>query len=85
MNNLGGLLEKFKNVLGASKLEKDVVVSIVRDVGKVNLKEKDFEIKNFVIKLSVSPVIKNEIFMRKQKILIALKIALGPKAPKDIR
>ena len=85
MNNLGGLLEKFKNIIGASKFQKDAVISVVRDVAKINLEEKDFDIKNFSIKLSVSPSIKNEIFMRKQKILTALKSALGEKSPKDIR
>ncbi len=85
MNNLGGLLEKFKNLIGSSKFQKDAVVSVIRDTVKINLEEKDFDIKNSTIQLKVSPAVKNEIFMRKQKILAALASALGAKAPKDIR
>ena len=85
MNNLGGFLDKFKNLIGASKFQKDAVVSVVRDVAKINLKENDFEVKNFIIKLNTNSLIKNEIFMRKQKILSTLQSALGSKAPKEIR
>ncbi len=85
MNNLGGFLDKFKSIFQGAKFEKDAVISIVNRVAKINLDEKDLDIKNFVIKLTASPGVKNEIFMRKQKILDELKAQLGDKAPIDIR
>jgi hypothetical protein len=85
MNNLGDYLNKFKKVFQNAQFQKDAVRSVIRNIVKIELGEKDFDVKNYTVTLNVSPVIKNEIFMRKQKILEALKSALGPKAPHDIR
>lgn len=85
MQNLRDYLDKFKNIIVGSKFEKDAIISIIRDTTKIQLKDTDFDIKNFTIRLTTSPAVKGEIFMRKQKILESLKAALGTKAPTDIR
>lgn len=85
MNNLGNFLEKFKNIIGHSKFQKDAVLSIIKESVGIQLEEKDVEIKNFTVYIKASPLVKNEIFMRKQFILAKLKAILGNKSPKDIR
>jgi cell division protein FtsX len=85
MNNLGGFLDKFKNIFQGVKFEKDAVISIINTIAKIHLDEKDFEVKNFVVKLTASPGVKSVVYMHKQKILEELKVQLGDKAPIDIR
>lgn len=85
MNNLGGFLDKFKNIFQGVKFEKDAVISIINKIAKINLDEKDFDVKNFKITLTTSPGVKSVVYMHKQKILDELKLQLGDKAPVDIR
>ena len=85
MNNLGGFLEKFKNLLGTSKFQKDAVISMIESVVKIKLQDKEIDIKDFVVYIKASPAVRGEIFMRKQKILDELKKVLANKAPREIR
>ena len=85
MNNLGDYLDKFKKIFSGAKFQKDAVISIINSTAKIQLSEKDFEVKNFSIKLTTSPAVKSVIYMHKQKILEALKANLGNEAPVDIR
>lgn len=85
MNNLGDYLDKFKKIFSSSKFQKDAVLSIIKNVGKIELKPEDIDIKDFKVILKTSPAVKNAVFMYKQKILIALKEELGTNAPNEIR
>lgn len=73
MNNLGNFLDKFKNLLGSSKFQKDAVISIIKSISGISLEEKDVEIKNHVVRIKASPAVRSEIFMHKQKIIDELK------------
>ena len=45
----------------------------------------DLKIRNNVIYLNIKPIYKNEIFIKQEKIFLALKESLGKKTPQDIR
>ncbi len=85
MKELSGFLDKFKKIFSGAKFQKDAILSIINSTAKIQLDEKDIEVKDFKITLKTSPAVKNAIFMRKQKILEGLKAALGNEAPIDIR
>jgi cell division protein FtsX len=85
MQNLGNFLDKFKKIFSGAKFQKDAILSIINSTAKIQLDEKDIEVKDFKITLKTSPGVKSVIFMRKQKILAELKNALGNEAPIDIR
>jgi hypothetical protein len=85
MNNLGGLFDKFKHIFSDAKFQKGAVISTINNIAKINLEEKDIEIKDYKIVVKGSPALKSTIFMHKQKILAELKNILDTKAPNDIR
>jgi hypothetical protein len=51
----------------------------------VDIKSEDIKIKNNIIYLNIKPIYKNEIFIKQEKIFLALKESLGKKAPEVIR
>ena len=69
MFNISIYLEKFKNIESKSSSLKSIVVDSIKNVLKVDIDKKNIEIKNGIIYLKVHPVIKNEIFINKNKII----------------
>jgi hypothetical protein len=85
MQNLGSFFDKFKNIITGTKFQKDAIVSIVNSISKTSIKDTNVNVKDHIIYITAHPLIRNEIFMRKQKILSELKNHLGSKAPIDLR
>lgn len=73
-NPLNIYLEKFKKILNKNSLEKERIISIVCGEVKHNINTNNFNIKNTIIYFkNISPVLKSEIFLHKEKILKKLK------------
>jgi len=85
VNNLEGFLNKFKHLLQSSKASKESIISSVRHITHIELAERNVELKEGILHIQASPLVRSEIFMRKHKILEDLKSKLGTKAPRDIR
>ncbi len=85
MDNVSGFLEKFKKIFQSASARKEVFIKGVEEATKIKLEEKDFDIKDFTVVLKTGPGVKNEIFMRKNKILEVMKKQLENKAPTSIR
>ncbi len=72
MNNISKYLEKF-NFLGQDKRNlKILIIKVLSDFG-FEIKEDNFKIKEGVIYLNVSPIIRTKIFLEKQKILTEIQ------------
>ena len=68
------LLGKFSEIINKSDIKKDVVISVLAQFTKKVFKKEDFKIDTYILVLNVSPLVKNEIFIHKEKILNEFKI-----------
>ena len=84
--NVGKFLERFANLRPSKTLIKEQSAKIISGLLNVEIKPDNFEERDGVLYLkSANPALKNEIFLKKNQILEALKEKLGPNAPRDIR
>jgi hypothetical protein len=84
--NIGNFLERFANLKPSQNLIKDESAKIIGGLLNMEIKPEDIEERNGVLIFkSANPVLKNEIFLKKEIILKALKQRLGPKSPGDLR
>jgi hypothetical protein len=84
--NIGNFLERFANFKPSKTLIQEQSAEIISGLLNIEIKLSDFEERNGVLFLkSANPSLKNEIFLKKEIILGALKDKLGPNAPRDIR
>ena len=74
MFNIAAYLEKFKNIGQGEKQLKQAIQTVIQETLHLDLATKDIKIKNGEIIFSVSPGIKNLLFIKKEKILAALKV-----------
>lgn len=73
-NHIDLFLEKFKKILNQTSFQKETILSVISKEIKYEIKPEDVKIKNTTILLSnMSPVLKNEIFLHKEKILKQFK------------
>jgi hypothetical protein len=83
-NHIDLYLEKFKKILNQTSFQKETILSIISEEIKFELKSENIKIKNNIVLLEgLSPLIKNEIFLHKEKIFKRL-LDLGVKIT-DIR
>ncbi len=65
---------------------KTEIILIIKDIFDVSLESKDVECRAGTIFIKTKDsALKNEIFMKKAKILELLSKKLGPSSPKDLR
>lgn len=67
--SIGSLFEKVRKLLGASQAEKETVQALLTKHIGHTLPLSQFEIKNAILKIHASPIVRSEIFMRKSQIL----------------
>lgn len=73
VNPLKSFLEKFKRILNESEYNKDKVQEVIcLEIG-ITIEKKLIMISHGKVILSVSPLIKNEVLIKKHKILNRLK------------
>ncbi len=84
--NIGRFLNRFKNLKIPKKFIQKESAQIIGSLLNTEINPDDIEERNGVLYLkSGNSALKNEIFLRKEKILEILKQRLGEKAPKDLR
>jgi len=86
MNPISELLEKFKKILQTDTQVKDLFVRVLKGELNYDADAKNITLKDGIIYMSDKPIVKNEVFMKKEKILMELNQLL-PKEKKiiDIR
>lgn len=73
MNNISGFLQKFLSLDKNNKLKIEAILNVIKEKTKIELKKEDLDIKEENLKLNCNPVLRNEIFMYKEKIESELK------------
>lgn len=65
MFNISKYLEKFKKSIESGEVLNESIVEIIKKHTGISLTTNDFEIKNNIIYINSSPIIKNKIFIFK--------------------
>lgn len=85
-NIAGGFLERFKNIKPPKKFIQDEVVKVIQNVLGFSVDAGEVEERSGVLYIKTkNHSLKNEIFMKREKILEELFNRLGKKSPKEIR
>lgn len=69
MEKIGGFFDKFRNKAALIIQTHDFVVLIIKKVTGIELDPRDVGISGGVLKINSSSIIKNEIFIKKTRIL----------------
>ncbi len=83
--NIGTFLSKFKNLSAPDGILKEAVISCIQKELSYTLTKKDIDIQRDVVYIRVSGALKNEIHLRKNKILSEIKKVPGDRTINDIR
>lgn len=73
MFDIGKYLEKFKKFSLSRDFLRNSVSESIKEICKIEIDPKKIEVKSGIARISERPVIKTEIFLKKQKILENLK------------
>ena len=85
MIEIKDLLSDLKKVLFLKEERKRIIIQIILEITKLQLKTENLEIKNGILYLNIKSIYKNEIFIKQEEILLELKKGLGKKSPVEIR
>lgn len=85
MIEIKDLLISFEKLLVSSEIKKQIVIDILYKNIDLSVNKEDIKFKNNDLFLNIKPIYKNEILIKKAKILRELELALGKKAPKDFK
>ena len=85
MIEIKDLLSDLKKVLFLKEERKRIIIQIILEITKLQLKTENLEIKNGILYLNIKSIYKNEIFIKQEEILLELKKSLGKKSPVEIR
>ena len=85
MIEIKDLLLRFNNILLSEESKKEAIKKTINNILGLDIKKEEIEIKNNIIYLNIKPIYKNEIFIKKDKIISELETCLGSKHPKEIR
>lgn len=85
MIKIKDLLEKVNNLMIAGELRKTLAHEVLAKNFNFEIKKEEIEIKNGALFLNIKPIYKNEVFLRKDKVLADLRETIGKNAPKEIR
>ncbi len=69
MFNIGEYLEKFKIRYQARDFLRNSVAEAVKEACQIEIEPKKIEVKNFIARINEKPIVKTQIFLKKQKIL----------------
>lgn len=84
MNHLSDYLTKFKKTLFKGQEIREGVVNVLREIIGVEILTKDIEVKSRRVKVIAHSVIKNEIKLKKEKIILKLNKVLGSGTVEEI-
>ncbi len=69
MFNIGEYLEKFKIRHQSRDSLRNSVADVIKEICGIEIEPKKIEIKNFIARINERPIVKTQIFLKKQKIL----------------
>ena len=69
MFNINNYLNKFSNSIFSAEEKKKQLIQIIKKYTNIDFLKNDIEIKNNIIFLKASPILKNKIFINKKIIL----------------
>lgn len=69
MFNISGFLEKFKKFDQSKTLQTENIIKNIELVVGVRIDKRNIDIKDGILKISGSPVLKQEIFLKKENLL----------------
>ena len=69
MFNISSYLEKFKSIGMQDALLKEKTTTLIQERFGITINKKDITYKNGIMTLKVPPILKTEIFMKKQEFL----------------
>ena len=84
MKNIGGFFEKFNNKLGKQIYNLDLIVEVIRKNTGIFIDMSDVSVKNGVLRIKGSSLMKNEIYIKKVRILKELEEKLRGQKISDI-
>ena len=73
LSGIGEYLLKYRKTIAREEDKRSQIVEVIKNATRVSLEEKAISIKKGVLSIDAHTVVKNEIFMHKQKILSDLK------------
>ena len=83
-SNIGSFLEKFKKFLTSEEnIKEEIIKSVLKNTG-IEIKGENIKIQDFSIYIKEKPIIKSEIFLKKEKILEDLSQDLKNRVFKNI-
>lgn len=85
MIEIKDLLGRWSNILLSEEAKKESIRNIISGIIGVNIKIEDVKIKDNIIYLNIKPIYKNEIFLKKDKIVFSLEKIFSKKNPPEIR
>jgi hypothetical protein len=84
MFNISSFLEKFSKNITTSEDQIQSIVQIIKTYTQLDIPSNNIEIKDSIVRVTVSPALKNKIFIHKKAILDDVASLLGIKIA-DIR
>jgi len=84
-NKISNFLDKFRKIILQKEFVRESIVSIISNELSFNLKKDSVKIKNGIIYIEGSPILRNEIVMHKKNILLNIKKILPESNFLDIR
>ena len=85
MLDVSSFLEKFKHLIETDRSMKDSVINSVFKVLSFKLAENNITVKGGTITIKANPVLKSEIFMKKELILEEIRTSSGNKNIKELK
>jgi len=85
MFNISSFFQKFAKIQKESLESKKVVIKAVKDACGLNIEGKNFTLDKGILRFNLSPILKNEIFMHKSKLLSKLNSGNFLVLVKDVR
>lgn len=84
MFNISGFFQKFRSLELEDFRKRSVVIDVLKKHANLDISPADIKFEQGRIRLSLSPLQKNEIFMKKSTILTDIQEALKPAKISDI-
>ena len=85
LHTISSLFDKYKSLTPPDYSVRTAACECISKVVGIKLSEKDISVERGVLIVKASPVIRNEIFIRKTHVLICLKEKCESETPSDIK
>ncbi len=69
MFNISSFLNKFSNDINNSEIQRLEIIRVIKEVSNIDINLDNIEIKDLVVYIKASPVVKNALFINKNKII----------------